>query len=265
MTSSPDPFSKLLSDVEDYIAFEIEEGRSTVAMDPAVIRELGVPPPVTGATTGPGEAVAMEEEPVKEAPVADEPTWEHLDAVAADIAGCTKCGLHAGRTHTVPGEGNAAPEIMFVGEAPGADEDAQGRPFVGRAGKLLTKMIQAMGFERDEVFIANICKCRPPDNRKPESAEMEACIPYLKAQIALLKPRVIICLGGTATEGLLGLTGITRVRGTWKTFEGIDVMPTFHPSYLLRKPGAKREAWADLQAVLKHIGRPIPEWSAQKG
>ena len=185
--------------------------------------------------------------------------WTSLDAVAASIADCRQCALHSGRTNTVPGEGNPQPEVMFVGEAPGADEDAQGRPFVGRAGKLLTKMIEAMGFQREEVFIANICKCRPPENRKPESAEMEACLPYLKAQIALLTPRVIVCLGGTATEGLLGLTGITRVRGNWHSFEGIDVMPTFHPSYLLRKPGAKHETWADLQAVLKHIGRPVPQ------
>ncbi|NQU40326.1 MAG: uracil-DNA glycosylase [Lentisphaerae bacterium] len=184
--------------------------------------------------------------------------WSDLAAVAADIAGCTKCELHKTRTNTVPGAGSPHPEILFVGEAPGADEDAQGIPFVGRAGKLLTKMIEAMGYQRDDVFIANIAKCRPPANRKPEPEEMELCIPYLKGQIALLSPRVIVCLGATATEGLLGLTGITSLRGTWHTFEGIDVMPTFHPSYLLRKPGAKKEVWKDLQAVLTHIGRPIP-------
>ncbi len=256
MTSQPDPFAKLISDVEDYVAFETESGRTTVEIDPAVISELGVPPPAGGSAEAGGTTESAES---KEAPVADASTWSNLESVAAHIAGCTQCGLHAGRTNTVPGEGAPQPEIMFVGEAPGADEDAQGRPFVGRAGQLLTKMIEAMGFQRDEVFIANICKCRPPDNRKPEPDEMEACLPYLKAQIALLKPRVIVCLGGTATEGLLGLTGITRVRGNWHTFEGIDVMPTFHPSYLLRKPGAKHEAWADLQAVLKHIGRPVPK------
>ncbi len=255
MTSTPDPFSKLVSDLEDYVAFESEEGRTAVEIDGAVIAELGVPPGVSGATsTGEVETTAGED-----AASTEGTDGSDLGSVAARIAGCTQCGLHTTRTNTVPGEGNPQPEIMFVGEAPGADEDAQGRPFVGRAGKLLTKMIEAMGFQREEVFIANICKCRPPDNRKPEPDEMEACIPYLKAQIALLKPRVIVCLGGTATEGLLGLKGITRIRGSWHTFEGIDIMPTFHPSYLLRKPGAKHEAWADLQAVLKHIGRPVPK------
>jgi DNA polymerase len=254
MTATPDPFSKLVSDLEDYVAFETEEGRSAVEIDPTVIAELGTPPPLSASA-----AVSASDAPDKETAPMETAAWTHLDAVAASIADCTQCALHSGRTNTVPGEGNPQPEIMFVGEAPGADEDAQGRPFVGRAGKLLTKMIEAMGFQREEVFIANICKCRPPENRKPEPDEMEACIPYLKAQIALLKPQVIVCLGGTATEGLLGLTGITKVRGNWHTFEGIDVMPTFHPSYLLRKQSAKHEVWADLQAVLKHIGRPVPQ------
>jgi len=244
-----------VSDLEDYVAFETEEGRSNVEMDAAIIAELGVPP----GTSESGEKGTADRSEAKETPMADESTWSDLESVVAHIAGCTQCALHTGRTNTVPGEGNPQPEIMFVGEAPGADEDAQGRPFVGRAGKLLNKMIEAMGFQREAVFIANICKCRPPDNRKPEPDEMDACIPYLKAQIALLRPKVIVCLGGTATEGLLGLTGITKVRGNWHTFEGIDVMPTFHPSYLLRKPGAKHEAWADLQAVLKHIGREVPK------
>ncbi len=255
MTSTLDPFSKLVTDLEDYMAFEAEEGRSAVEIDPAVIAELGAPPATgTSASEGTAEATQTEDIPVK-----DKSKGSDLESVAAQIAGCTQCALHTGRTNTVPGEGNSQPEIMFVGEAPGADEDAQGRPFVGRAGKLLTQMIEAMGFQREEVFIANICKCRPPDNRKPERDEMDACIPYLKAQIALLKPRVIVCLGGTATEGLLGLTGITKIRGSWHTFEGIDVMPTLHPSYLLRKQSAKHDAWADLQAVLKHIGRTVPK------
>jgi len=256
MSKTPfiDPFSEAIAALEDYVAFEVEEGRNTVEMDPATIAALATPPP--SAAAGPATPVSPP------APPADLP-WATLEAVAAEIAACTHCGLHPTRTNTVPGEGTPHPEVMFVGEAPGADEDAQGRPFVGRAGKLLTKMIQAMGFQREEVFIANICKCRPPDNRKPEPAEMEACIPYLKGQIALLRPRVIVCLGATATEGLLGLTGISRVRGTWHTFEGIDAMPTFHPSYLLRKPGAKHDTWADLKAVLERIGRPLPPTAAK--
>jgi len=183
-----------------------------------------------------------------------------LDAIAKRVAGCTRCDLHKGRTRTVPGQGNPRPEILFVGEGPGADEDIQGLAFVGRAGQLLTKMIEAMGCKRDDVFIANIVKCRPPENRKPFPDEMAACLPYLKEQIALLKPRVIVALGATAVTGLLGATttGITRLRGNWQSFEGIDVMPTFHPSYLLRMPSAKHEAWADLQAVLRKLGRPVP-------
>jgi DNA polymerase len=179
--------------------------------------------------------------------------------IALEIAGCQKCSLHKTRIQTVPGQGNAKrPEIMFIGEAPGADEDEQGLAFVGRAGQLVTKMIAAMGFTREEVFIANILKCRPPDNRAPTPEEMAICIPYLKRQIAEVQPKVIVALGATAVLGLLNLTGISQLRGKWLKFEGIDLMPTYHPSYLLRNPVMKKEAWLDLQAVLKRLGRPLP-------
>lgn len=184
---------------------------------------------------------------------------EQMNRIASDIAGCTKCSLHKTRTKTVPGQGNAKqPEIMFIGEAPGADEDEQGLAFVGRAGQLLTKMIAAMGFSRDEIFIANILKCRPPDNRPPTPEEMAVCIPYLKRQIAEVQPKVIVALGSTAVLGLLNLTGIGQLRGKWQKFEGIDLMPTYHPSYLLRNPIMKKEAWQDLQTVLKRLGRTPP-------
>ena len=148
---------------------------------------------------------------------------------------------------------------MFVGEGPGADEDAQGRPFVGRAGQLLTKMIEAMGYRREEVFIANIVKCRPPNNRAPKPEEMEACMPYLRQQIALIRPAIMIGMGATAIKGLLGKTaGITRLRGTWQEYGGIKLMPTFHPSYLLRDPSKKRDVWKDLKLVLKELGREPP-------
>lgn len=255
MSASSDSLAKLVTDLSDYLLFEKEAGRGTVEIDSDVVAALGMPPVVRS-----GAGQAREDTMQTESDAQDSSAGgTDLAAIADEVAGCTRCGLHSTRTNTVPGEGHASPEIIFVGEAPGADEDVQGRPFVGRAGQLLTRMIEAMGFTRDEVFIANICKCRPPKNRKPAPHEMEACLPYLKAQIALLKPRVIICLGATATEGLLGLNGITRLRGTWHSFEGIDVMPTFHPSYLLRKPGAKHDTWADLKAVLKHIGRPVPK------
>lgn len=182
-----------------------------------------------------------------------------LARITKVISGCKKCPLHKTRTNTVPGQGNCKrPDIMFIGEAPGADEDEQGLAFVGRAGQLLTKMIEAMGFSRDEVFIANIAKCRPPDNRPPTPEEMETCIPYLKQQIAAIQPNVIVALGATAVQGLINQTGISKLRGNWLEYEGIALMPTFHPAYLLRNPPAKKEVWADLQTVLKRLGRTPP-------
>lgn len=183
-----------------------------------------------------------------------------LEAIARRVAGCTLCSLCKTRTNTVPGQGNPRPELMFVGEGPGADEDEQGLAFVGRAGQLLTKIIEAMGFTRDEVFIGNIVKCRPPGNRVPEPDEMAKCIPYLKEQIAVLQPKVIVCLGATAVKGLFGEMdeGITKLRGTWLKFEGIDTMPTLHPAYLLRNPPVKKDLWLDMQDVVKKLGRKIP-------
>jgi uracil-DNA glycosylase family 4 len=185
-----------------------------------------------------------------------------LEAIAREVAQCTACGLSASRTRTVPGQGCPQPEIVFVGEGPGADEDREGLAFVGRAGQLLTKMIEAMGLTRDEVFICNVVKCRPPDNRTPELPEMAACVPYLKRQIAILKPRVIVALGATALKGLIEMpegTGITKLRGTFMSFGGIDLMPTFHPAYLLRNPTMKKYVWEDLKTVLRHIGRAVPD------
>jgi DNA polymerase len=190
-------------------------------------------------------------------------TTNSLATIAAEIAACKKCGLHLTRTRTVPGQGHPAPEILFVGEGPGAEEDRQGLAFVGRAGQLLTKMIEAMGFTREQVFIANIVKCHPPGtetvNRAPAPEEMATCIPYLKAQIAVLKPKVIVALGSIAIRGLLNTDApISKLRGTWQKFEAIPVMPTYHPAYLLRNPPAKKEVWLDLQEVLRHLGRTPP-------
>lgn len=188
-----------------------------------------------------------------------------LAGLAAEIARCKRCALHRTRTQTVPGQGNLHPELMFVGEAPGEDEDLRGEAFVGRAGQLLTRMIEAMGFTRSEVFIGNILKCRPPNNRKPERAEMQVCLPFLKAQIAALRPRVIVALGATAVEGLLQPGPefrISRVRGHWQEFSGIPLMPTYHPSYLLRNPAAKKDVWMDMQLVLQRLGRKPPPRTA---
>jgi len=188
---------------------------------------------------------------------------EALSLLAAQVQGCQKCGLARARTQTVFARGTGTSGLCFVGEGPGADEDAQGFPFVGKAGQLLDRMIEAMGFARDDVYVCNIVKCRPPDNRKPEPEEMSQCIPYLAEQLTLIEPQVIVALGATAVQGLLGTTGgITRLRGTWRLYQGkIPVMPTFHPAYLLRTPSAKREVWEDLQAVLRQMGRPVPSRS----
>jgi DNA polymerase len=187
-------------------------------------------------------------------------TGKTLEEIAGQIRVCSACPLNASRKNTVPGEGNPnRPDIMFIGEGPGADEDAQGRPFVGAAGQLLDKMIAGMGYKRSDVFIANIVKCRPPGNRVPLPEEMNACVPYLKAQIALVQPKTIVALGKTAVQGLLQEeVAITKFRGTWCQYEGIDLMPTYHPAFLLRSPGHKGEAWNDLKSVLAKLGKEPP-------
>lgn len=181
---------------------------------------------------------------------------------------CVKCpNLVAARKNVVFGVGDIHSPLMFVGEAPGADEDEQGEPFVGRAGQLLTKIIETMGLSRSRVYIANILKCRPdtPDrstgNRPPTVEEMNTCKPYVQSQIDIIQPKVIVALGGTAVEGLLGLKGITRLRGNWQNFRGIPVMPTFHPSYLLRpeNAGQKRTVWEDMLQVMEKLAMPITE------
>lgn len=183
-----------------------------------------------------------------------------MDEVAVKVAECTLCELHKTRTNTVFGDGNRKTELMFIGEGPGKDEDEQGLPFVGKAGQLLTKMINAMQFTREEVYIANIVKCRPPDNRNPSDEEAEKCLPYLNRQIDIIHPKVIVLLGAVPLKYLLGLTGITKIRGTWYEYRGIKVMPTLHPAYLLRNPAAKKEAWEDLQKVMKFFGKkPAPK------
>ncbi len=178
-----------------------------------------------------------------------------LAGVAEVIAGCTRCPLCSGRHSTVPGEGNPTAALMFIGEGPGFEEDQQGRPFVGPAGAKLDDIIHAMQFERSEVYIANIVKCRPPRNRVPEDAEAAACLPFLERQIELVQPKVIVTLGATPLKYLLAISGIRRMRGKWLEYRGIPVMPTYHPSYLLRLPEAKREVWDDMQKVMARFGK----------
>ncbi len=184
---------------------------------------------------------------------------EALLAVRHEVGDCTRCKLHGGRTTLVFGVGNPRAELVFVGEGPGGEEDRQGEPFVGKAGQLLTKMIGAMGFQRREVYIANVVKCRPPQNRDPEPDEIEACEPFLKAQIAAIGPRVIVALGRFAVQTLLREgTPISRLRGRWREYQGVRLMPTFHPAYLLRNPADKGKAWEDLQLVMKEFGKSPP-------
>lgn len=173
-----------------------------------------------------------------------------------EVSQCARCPLHGHRTQTVFARGNPAAELMFVGEGPGQDEDEQGLPFVGKAGQLLDRMIVAMGYAPADVYVANVVKCRPPMNRKPEPGEIASCVGYLHEQIALVRPKMLVALGATAVEGLLEQTGIMRLRGTFRLYRGqIPVMPTFHPAYLLRTPDAKREVWSDLKQVMAKLGK----------
>jgi DNA polymerase len=201
-------------------------------------------------------------------PVANPSKVQAMAELRERALACVKCpNLVAARRNVVFGVGSIDAQLMFVGEAPGMDEDAQGEPFVGAAGHLLTKIIQAMGLTRETVYIANILKCRPDTpgqasgNRKPTPEEMQTCIPYLHAQVDLIQPKVLVALGGTAVEGLLGKTGITRLRGHWQSYREIPLMPTFHPSFLLRpeNAGKKREVWQDMLQVMERLELPISD------
>ncbi|OGP48328.1 MAG: DNA polymerase [Deltaproteobacteria bacterium GWD2_55_8] len=181
-----------------------------------------------------------------------------LEELRAAIGDCRRCKLWPGRTHVVFGVGNAKAKLMFIGEGPGRDEDLQGEPFVGRAGQLLTDIItKGMGLKREDVYIANVVKCRPPENRNPEPDEVESCEPFLKKQIELVQPQIIVALGKFAVQSLLkSKVAITRLRGTWHDYHGIKLMPTFHPAYLLRNPGDKKLVWEDIKKVLKELKTP---------
>ncbi len=174
-------------------------------------------------------------------------SWDSLNE---RLQACTACPLCEARTNVVPGEGDPNAALMFIGEGPGRDEDASGRPFVGRAGQLLDKMIEAIELKREDVYICNIVKCRPPGNRAPTDSEADACLPYLRAQVALVKPKVIVALGAIAAKRILGPeTRISRDRGVFRESKGTLLIATFHPAYLLRSPDKKHEAWADFQAI----------------
>jgi uracil-DNA glycosylase len=198
-----------------------------------------------GIGQAPSRRSSVHVAPIKSAPA------QSLLQIREELGDCQRCRLAGGRQQIVFGTGNPNADLVFVGEAPGFEEDRQGEPFVGAAGQLLTKMIEAMGFARDQVYICNVIKCRPPENRNPEPDEVAACEPFLKKQLAALRPRIIVTLGKFAAHALLRVdTPITRLRGTFRSYEGVPLMPTFHPAYLLRNPSSKREVWDDLQQVI---------------
>jgi uracil-DNA glycosylase family 4 len=232
-------------DLRNQVDFLAEAGAAFVLLRPGEDGAKAAPAP---------SAPALAVRPAQTA--AERKALEEIDRQVLD---CKLCGLHGFRTKAVPGEGDRSAELMFIGEAPGRDEDAQGRPFVGRAGQLLRKIIAAMKFREDEVYITNIVKCRPPENRVPHREEEEACTPYLVRQIELIRPRVIVTLGKTPTDYFVpGREGMTARRGRFGDYRGIPVMPTFHPSYLIRNEGnreLKRMVWEDMQQVMALLGR----------
>ena len=227
-------------------------------------KEKTLPKPVAKPAL---QKIALVSPKMASLPVVAEPSlFEAVDKIADDtllkirenLGECTRCKLHSTRHKIVFGDGNPKAELVFVGEGPGADEDAQGLPFVGRAGKLLTQMIEAMGLQRKDVYICNVVKCRPPENRQPEEDEVSTCSPFLLRQIDTIAPKVIVCLGAVATKTLLQTNrGISQFRGEWLEFRGRKLLATYHPAYLLRNPPAKSEVWKDLQKVMAVLGLEV--------
>jgi len=235
---------------------------------PELQKEQTLPKPAGKPTMRVTAAVATPLSPkIASLPVAAGPSlFEAVDKIAddtllkvrEDLGECTRCKLHSTRHKIVFGDGSPKAQLVFVGEGPGADEDAQGLPFVGRAGKLLTQMIEAMGLQRKDVYICNVVKCRPPENRQPEEDEVSTCSPFLFRQIDVIAPKVIVCLGAVAAKTLLQTNcGISQFRGEWLEFRGRKLLATYHPAYLLRNPPAKSEVWKDLQKVMAVLGLEV--------
>lgn len=227
--------------IHDFYRQPVPEGAASEPID--LGQENAVVAPGRGATLFDSSFPVIQDKPAA------------LKAIRADIGDCTRCRLHKGRKNIVFGVGNANAELMFVGEGPGADEDEQGEPFVGRAGQLLNNMIAAMGLKRSDVYIANVVKCRPPQNRTPERDECDTCSPFLMRQIEVIRPKVIVALGAVAAKNLLAVNeSMASLRGRWYDFKGARLLVTYHPAYLLRDPRQKKEAWKDLQMVMKYLG-----------
>jgi len=237
-----DSISRMATDLAQRIRWEVEHGSP------------GYPSVERSAVS------AVAADPVREHNGVVSPTQDRdsaLSALRAELGECTRCPLHQGRQHIVFGEGNANAKLVFVGEGPGRDEDLQGRPFVGAAGQLLSRIIQAISLSREAVYICNVVKCRPPNNRVPNEDECATCGPFMKKQLAIIKPQVVVALGGTAAKYLLGVEApLGRLRGRFHDADGFEIMPTYHPAYLLRNPKGKRPVWEDMQMVAKALGIP---------
>jgi uracil-DNA glycosylase family 4 len=260
-----DELNDLALELRRHLAWQEADGSRVVLAERRAPQVTAPPRPVEVPARAAAPAPVRAPVPAVSVPPAPITSVERrpLDEIRRELGDCQRCKLCKGRNTIVFGAGNPRAELVFVGEGPGEEEDKQGVPFVGKAGQLLTKMIEAMTFSRDTVYICNVVKCRPPNNRNPEPDEIEACEPFLKAQLASLQPKVIVALGKFATQTLLrDTTSITRLRGQWREYQGIPLMPTFHPAYLLRQPEEKRLAWMDLQEVMKRFGR-TPEKKGQ--
>ncbi|HEY2152932.1 MAG TPA: uracil-DNA glycosylase [Vicinamibacterales bacterium] len=243
--------------IKEHLTFAAELGVSGVSRDPNWRRRRKAGPTSAPEAEAEGPAATAGSE-ARNPPSADAVPLtlsrnpaEALATIRTDLGDCTRCKLHTlGRTQIVFGVGRPDADLMFVGEAPGADEDAQGVPFIGRAGQLLTKIIEAIDLRREDVYIANVIKCRPPQNRNPDPDEVETCEPFLFRQIDVIKPKVIVALGKFAAQGLLrSMDPISRLRGRVFDYRGAKLIPTFHPAYLLRNPSSKREVWEDMKLV----------------
>jgi uracil-DNA glycosylase family 4 len=263
MNDTRKEFLEILANVRAHLEYQKALGVRSVEIGALTEKPVDRPaPPPREPARSSGPAVPdVRQVPQKRAAAASSGTGDSLEAIREEIGDCRRCKLEQGRTNIVFGEGNPHADVVFVGEGPGFEEDQQGRPFVGAAGQLLTDIIvKGMKLRREDVYICNIVKCRPPNNRNPEPDEVSACIGFVKQQIAAIKPKVIVTLGNVPTQNLLDTReGITRMRGKWQEYRGIPVMPTFHPSYLLRSPGAKKEVWVDIKLVMAKLGMQVPE------
>jgi uracil-DNA glycosylase family 4 len=263
--------------IEAWLRYFDELGLSPFYRDRASIElpDVAVPPPATHPAplplvAAPARALQSQDAILPALPslfdAAHRVEGDTLARIREDIGDCRRCRLCEARNKIVFGDGSGHAQLVFVGEGPGHDEDVQGLPFVGRAGKLLTQMIEAMGLRREEVYICNIVKCRPPGNRQPERDEVATCSPFLDRQLAVIRPKVIVCLGGVAAQTLLGTNKtISQFRGQWFDFRGSKLLATYHPAFLLRTPSAKSEVWTDLKKVMAELGLKPPKPKPRSG